>query len=301
MPPFQKSKIKALRITYEDQMMWGPGMLELHLEKVMRQPELLAQAIRHAMLETIIPKLRQAWIVGLTKAVNMQVIADSSPDSNKTGMERIISNPRAGSSNEGQALSKIYERLRAANMRGDSVTHQKVMQDYIKHQEGYIKSLQTLANGQEKRSHYLSSGLFRRRSVEVMHAFLQDPQITRTADGLNVGIGDLSDLEGIKTPSATEYVLQRGRTGSKYDILWRHLEFGTGVFSQVQRETSKWNEGFTGGEWYYGQHRSRPRLILKGSEGVHSLKALGGSSAHPDFVNAVEKYMTKVLTPGFLK
>jgi hypothetical protein len=301
MPPFRKYKMKALRISYEDQMKWGPGMLELHLEKIMRQPELLAQAIRHAMLETLIPKLRQAWITGLTKAVNMQVVTDAAPDSHTTGMERIISNPRADPTEEGQALGRIYERLRAAQMRGDSATHQKVMQDFIKHQDGYINSLQTLASGKQKHSHYLSSGLFRQRSVEVMHAFLQDPQITQTSEGLNIGIGDLGDLEGIKTPSATEYVLHRGRTGSKFDVLWRHLEFGTGVFSQVQRANSKWNDGFTGGEWYYGQHRARARLVLKGSEGVHSLKALGGSSAHPDFVTAVEKYMTKVLTPGFLK
>src|SRR4051812_38895817 len=170
MPKFKRYKTKAIHIVYEDQMKWGAGMLELHLEKIMQQPELLAMAVRHAMLETLIPKLRQAWMMGLAKAVNMQVVGETFD-----GKDKPISNPRKFPTDESNTISRVYERLRAAQMRGDMTTQQKIMQDFVKHQEGYIKSLQKLANGNEKRSHYLSSGLFRRRATEVMHTFLQDP------------------------------------------------------------------------------------------------------------------------------
>lgn len=299
-PTFRKARMQhALRITYEDQMKFGDGMLEVHLEKVLANPQVLAKAIRLAMLETIIPKLREAWLLGLTKAVNMEVISGGE---HTTGREKIISNSRMYPTSESEVLHKIYERMRDAHVRGSPRTYQKAVQDLVKHQDAYLKSLQRLTNGNEKSSHYLSSGLFRSRALDVMSEFVGDPKIRMNSEGqFSVGIGDLGHLEGIKTPSATEYVLKRGRTNSKYDILWRHLEFGTGVYSDVQRESSKWNEGFTSGEWYYGRNRASARLLLHGSRGVHSLKAIGVTEAHPDFVLALEMYLTKALTPGSLK
>lgn len=269
------------------------------LERALQKPDRLAKALRLSMAETIIPAFRAAFIQGLPKAVNMQVVEENAGQFSK-GMSSILrSSVRANPTAEGDTLDKIYQRMNEAQMSGNGQAVREAMDAYKKHREAYIKSLQRLQSGRMKASHPLASGKFRSRALRVLQLFVDQsfmkPQFQ--GDSLTVGIGPLDQLDAIKTPSATQFILKRGPTTSRYNILWRHLEMGTGFYSQkggFERPTSKFNEGFTSGGWYYGKARDRARLVLHGSEGIGAIHIAIGKS-HASFLDALENALSDVI------
>lgn len=262
-----------------------------------RTPGIEAKILRSAMLETVLPAIRDAFLKGMPKAVDMRVIKRI-PENPHEGL-RAKGNPRDGAAGE-MTLRGIYERMRQAQIRGDSTAMDSAREEYRKYQEPYRESLQTLPGGKKKNSHYLSSGLFRKRAMQVMDMFV-NPSLLHTAQGagaVTVGLGHLQELERIETPSATEYVLGLNKTRSRNNILWRQLEFGTGVhankadtgFPNEKLGPGTFNRGLPGGAWYYGRSLRKARLLLEGSDGIHAIygnrELMDASRAMLDIVGA---------------
>lgn len=95
---------------------------------------------------------------------------------------------------------------------------------------------------------------------------------------ITLKIGKVEDLEKIKTPSATE-----GGTSSPYNVMWRQLEFGTGIYAKKGpdfRSSGTYKDSSGAGGWFYGGFsagKSRRRLHLKGTRGGHFLFREGTS------------------------
>lgn len=87
-----------------------------------------------------------------------------------------------------------------------------------------------------------------------------DPFVVEpTASGVRVGVGVVSVLRGIETPSATK-ILQGKRSNSLYRQLWLQMEYGAGQFAKASPNlhTSPYKTGT--GSWWYGP---------KAGKGIH--------------------------------
>lgn len=88
-------------------------------------------------------------------------------------------------------------------------------------------------------------------------------------NGITVRVGNIAALDKIKTPSATEE-LSGHRSKSAYNILWRQMEFGTGVFA-FPNVRSGGRYRTSAGTWWYGPKKgfgihfagNRPGQILR--------------------------------------
>lgn len=280
------------------------------LEAVINNPHLLGEALVRAMTDVILPIVREAYISGLPKAVDMQWVKSDYNKLQKSAESpdvrqgyAVHSTPREFPTMEGEALRDISKRMRVAQMRNNPEAFKKAMDAFEAHRDKYLASLQRKKSGEIKQSHYLSSGQFRKRALQVMEVFT-DPSLIQTSvfgNNVSAGIGSLPMLNRIETPSATEYALHKGHTSSPYNILWRHLEFGTGVYSRGafaggDKPASRYNEHLWGGLWYYGKTLKMAPLILHGSEGIQALYGPNGvASKSREFLAAVQHELNKVL------
>lgn len=307
----------ALHITFEDKDQGLAAIVDA-LGRAAQDHRIIGNLLRRAMAETMLPAIRDAYIAGLPRAVNMEVLQTdarhlshayidaSGKIKNRAGADdlQIISKIREFPTSEGHTLASIFDRMRNAQLRGDSARVDAIRGEYEQHKTAYQRSLQRLqTTKKEKKSSHLSSGLFRARAMEVMSLLVDAANIvpTSTGDAITVGIGNLAELDSIRTPSATEYILGKGPTKSEYDILWRHLEFGTGVHSVMAKRNTQFNEGLKmGGEWYYGKDPTNA-LLLRGSQPVHGLfDAQGIVNKGREFILLTEQYLG-MLMGGRLK
>jgi hypothetical protein len=118
-------------------------------------------------------------------------------------------------------------------------------------------------------------GMFHAAMAEVMQK-LVDPKLmeaTRTRTQLVMGIGNRDHLNAIKTPSY-------GSTKTRYKIMWRHMEFGTGLFAKPgRRVTGPTKEG--DGSWWYGRARGEG-IHLAGSQAGNILRKKSGDEYTED-------------------
>lgn len=199
-----------------------------HLGQVVARPAMISEMMRRIVAQTVLKEVTQAFIANLPKAMNMEY------EKGKWGISMIGDSPRKRFMSEHKELGGLYARLQEAQMKGDVTEVAKVREAFMNLKERYRSSLMTLKTGKEKSSHYLSSGLFRERAMKVL-AILGNPNLltpVMSDNAISIGVGSIAMLDLIKTPSATQYVLKRGPTKSHYNILWRHLEFGTGVHAR---------------------------------------------------------------------
>lgn len=112
----------------------------------------------------------------------------------------------------------------------------------------------------------LSSGLFEKRMRQIMQHFIDEGMLSTTAAGgkATVGIGNTGLLDKIRTPSHGEVV--RGRpTKSRHTMMWRQLEFGTGVYAKSPFFRSGPTTHKTKrGSWWYGVQQNHG-IHLRGS------------------------------------
>jgi hypothetical protein len=289
------------------------GRLADRIEALTVTPRILSNLLKRAFAETLIPAIRAAYIKGLPKAVDMHLAKISNIEAGEMGDSskkwdkvKTTSFSRENPTDEGKALGSIYERMRAAQLRNDPERYAKLQNLLDDKRKEFISSLQRLKGGKQKKSHALSSGLFRARALEVLDLLVNQANMSTTSEGdsVSVGLGNLTALDAIKTPSATEYVLEKGESSSKYNILWRQLEFGTGIGARQydsnpfagKHTNSRYQEGLPSGMWYYGKSLDKAGLILAGSSGVHALwdsrQVLNQGRA---FAELTLKYMTGVL------
>jgi hypothetical protein len=119
--------------------------------------------------------------------------------------------------------------------------------------------------------------LFTLRTLHIYDLLAGDAALQAFDDNgdLGIGLGNLPELETPpdgRTPSYTEVVKGR-RTRSKFTVMWRHLEFGTGVYGTFP------GVGPRGG-WFYGELGRG--LHIKGAEGIHAFRQATGRPYQSD-------------------
>jgi hypothetical protein len=229
--------------------------------------------LRAAMVETLLVAYQQRYLAGLPGAVNMR----------RDRLGKNVADPKVPRKLR-NSLIAAYTQLRLASETGNrkAIT---TAQQQLKTIRQSVHSLLKMKRRAKKP--FPSSGTFRQLALALLEASTGSAHISlhATGDTVVAGIGLISYLDSIKTPSATQYLnaqssvfdddedsAQGGAAGtqSDRDILWRHLEFGTGAFAvdkSVQHPTYR----LPSGGWWYGKSPDRS-LHLLGSKPIAALR-----------------------------
>jgi hypothetical protein len=223
-------------------------------------PETVAQILRAAMAETLLQAYRKAFLQGLPGAVNMK----------REKVGKNVANAQIAQVLR-RNLTRAYDQLQAARESGEIRRVAKAQNRLDAAKRAIRKALRRKrAVGLERR---LSTGTFRTLALKILDLMTDTGEIQIVpADGsVLAGIGDLTYLEGIKTPSATDK-LTGHPTASPRNVMWRQLEFGSGAWSaapEAQDPTFR----LPSGGWWYGRHPEEA-LRLRGTRPIGALAKL---------------------------
>lgn len=238
------------------------------------------RAVRRAVIYGLLRSIRKTYLSRLHKALAMSVVTTSKTQ--RRG-EQFSASRRL------ETLRKAYEALDDAVASGNQARIQKASRrvnavDRAIAQRGLENAAPLTKAGLRRMSlAALTSALMRDRSLQIIDALTNPQYVTgamMSGQDMQISAGRLSTLEDIKTPSATDRLLQRP-TETQYDILWRHLEFGTGLYASnakvMGQDTSVGGGSYknSDGTWWYGPpNRGGDRktgLLVKGSSPMHVL------------------------------
>lgn len=264
--------------------------------RMAQNKEVLGQLIRQAAIETVVQAIRERFILNLPNVLEVETKWIENPDDGnfdsrnvdkETGAFSGGYSARARNTKEMLRVRELYKALdknrkvrsRAQSenaLRRNARARGNLYKRLASARKLFRKSLNRSRTGGNRyiTPHRLSSGKFRPMALRAL-ALLTDSGWVRfsvTNDRTTVGIGNLRRASGLRTPSATEQVLKKGATSSPFTMMWRHLEFGTGVYSQDpdgSRHPATPYSAFGGGWWY---DRNPPGgLYVRGARGVHAL------------------------------
>jgi hypothetical protein len=231
------------------------------------------QIVRRAMVLGVMRSLRNRFLDRLQHALQLTTRSN-------TGDERV---------REAAAINKQVGRLKLAYYALDEAILSDNEKKITKARDRIGRLRVDIHDEIEKRSKHsamahshralsVTSALMRSRAQQVLTQ-LAEPgllNVSKTADGTTAGLGSIQRLDAIKTPSAT-LRLMGTPTKSQYNILWRHLEFGTGVSSKIGPKMPWRYGGASDGKAALEVMGSEPMELLfgKGNElGMANYKAL---------------------------
>lgn len=176
-------------------------------------------------------------------------------------------------------LRAKYERLMQQMEGGPSMvldegaTHKKEMQ---MDEDGTTMGIEESASG----AGGLSTGQFTPRMGAILNLLVLPEYMEQGVDAQGnpfIGIGKIADLDAIMTPSHAN-----AATGgkSRHKIMWRQLEFGTGIYAKPQPRRGPTKFKTTRGTWWYGPSDVRigrfAGLHLRGSHPANVLRQASG-------------------------
>lgn len=215
------------------------------LDEHLANPELFVQLMRQAVGETLLTAYRQRFLDHWEALL--------SPHLSVKGKSSLA--PTVAGQQAKEAVVRAYQALAHATTDGQRAAARKRLQKA----EAKLVSVSEKPQGPSE----LSTGHYRERALEVLR-MLTDESLVGSGTGddqVHVGIGRLSDLESIETPSATPLVAQH-ETMSSFTTLWKQLEFGTGVYSSMPGARKQ--------GWWYGP-RPGYGIHLLGAQGAHAV------------------------------
>lgn len=204
------------------------GLLSRRLEEVTKDNAVFRAVLRRSMASTFLSAIRQRFLGNLRKALEMDVLFENGKRASDGPRQRM------NDMKSRERLSKLYASLTEAEMQGDKEKAQQLRSKSIpKAKRQLIQSLGKSASGQDIKPHRLSAirgtTVMRRMALKILEEMQFVESFGLVGDGLTLGIGNLNQLEQYETPSATS-ALTGQPTKSRYKVLWRHLEFGTGLY-----------------------------------------------------------------------
>lgn len=159
------------------------------------------------------------------------------------------------------------------------------VEDRVETAKRLNRRIQALSGRNEKRlrvdqesSGPLSTGKYRPRIKKILKLLVAEPQVLlATSSKAVAGIAPLRQLDAIRTPSFTT---EQGKdTSSSYTILWRQLEFGTGIYSTLGAR----------GAWWYGPYAGAG-LYLRGNRAGSFLRSATGVPYDEDAVRFAKEF-----------
>jgi hypothetical protein len=225
------------------------------LEKLVESPELLVRLLRQAAAETLLASYRKRFLAGFSDALNMQ---------------------RASSPGGTRKSTKIDKAMEALNSAAESLAEAQVDGTSTAGLDRRIKKAESQLSDAFDRNPQgpLSTGNFRPLALRVLRLLSDVAEMGERTNTTNIqlGIGNILALDAIDTPSATP-LLTGHDTASPMRTLWKHLEFGTGVYATGVGKTANANSPHrsrNAGGWWFGP-RPGFGLHLLGSKGTHAL------------------------------
>lgn len=293
--------LAKITITYE-----APWIDPLHnfFEGLQPGGAVLRKALRRVMIYGLLRSIRKSFMSNLTKAMDLSVVARN----RNRRRENVLRNTRVS-----RLLRLAYERLDEAvvsgNAKGADSARQRIASIERIARSGTEKAVFAQGAGTKMRVLSLSaltSAMMRERAMKVLD-LLTNPSYVRDevrGDTFIVGAGRLVDLENIKTPSATER-LTSNDSDTRYNVLWRHLEFGTGVLASKAKlpghDTSSGGGRYKNadGTWWYGKsdNFADGGIQIRGSSPLHALWGPNGirlashqTAAQAELERAIAEY-----------
>lgn len=170
------------------------------------------------------------------------------------------------------AVAVVRKYLRAANQmdairaRGDARSLASAKRVLAVAREQFRRQLQPPHPAKNRLPH----GQFRTLAFKVLEmiADLSHAKTVIIPGGVKVGMGNLAELNAIRTPSATDELTGIATTSYRA-TLWKHLEFGTGVFA-TDKSLQLPRHRLPNGGWWYGRAKGQA-LELRGSRPMKML------------------------------
>jgi hypothetical protein len=263
------------------------------LDAIAKTPALVEAVLRQAMAETLLANYRKRYLAKLPAAVAMRrdkrgkSVQPGGPVSEEhfqTYLKALKHYQRAQDPDDFSTFRRAgRKRLSIANQtaRARAVDAARVRLNAA--HDAWLEALATKRKGASRvgdRTNDLGDaesrgpvgkGYFRALAHRILRETSDAAAIQNrgaygaaAANTLNLGIGSIADLERIETPSA---VYSR----SKFNILWRHLEFGTGAYRTDKSVNAASPYRLPSGGWWFGKSKGQA-LHLRGSKPVGALR-----------------------------
>lgn len=236
----------------------------------------LQAAVKEAFVKAVLPNIRRRFLIALPSAFAVRVAKKK--DNYAPQLEPLESkiNKLAGFSAGRAKLTRLVERLSDAMERYDQLVmgdadREALSDQYYEIQQArreYEKEVLTYKTRYSARSlekqgiegseqgkqsslgkRAFGASILRLKTQTVLNALMA--LRVGTVMGNDIYLGDMTRLDAIQTPSATQGLTGKP-TSSKLTVLWRHLEFGTGT---MRKRTG--NVPITGGMRGYSPREVR--------------------------------------------
>jgi hypothetical protein len=254
------------------------------------------RVLQRALIYGVLRSIRRVYMARLHNALTMSIVSTTRTGrraDNFSISERMESLRKAHESMDEAVLSGNQDRIKAAARRLNTVDR-AIAQNGLEPDKRLTKlSLKAMSLSA------LTSALMRDRALQVLD-FLTNAQYVKSPvmenGNMSISAGRVDQLDQIKTPSATDALLQRP-TDSEYDIMWRQLEFGTGVRAsnaKVMGQNIVKGSGTyknADGSWWYGPPRNatgKPQagLLVQGNSPMHALWGPSGVTHAQHYIAA---------------
>lgn len=277
MPKFTQRGIEV-RVRF-DMETKGFREASAKLRRLIRGEDVVLRLFQAAVVRSVVVNIRRRFLNTMEKALEMKVVKENGRD--------VAFSPRARMRDIElkRSLQRTLERLNEAQIDGDYSAADKLQERALRAQARLQERLQQAPNGRPLKSHSLSvlaGNQFRRRMMGVLGLITDSAFVQPYMEGskLTVGVGPTFWLDQIETPSATA-ALTGTKTTSKYRIMWRHLEFGTGVRRSAAKDRLN-QVGKPAQRWWYGR-KKRASLLLDGTAPMNFLTSSSGEMFPNDY------------------
>lgn len=260
----------------------GPGADDTYraLAALAHNPAMIAKLVKVALAETVLRAYEERFKIAEPLMMHMEILDDA----NKRRRNRTRRRQKIMQEFADRVRDQIAATNAGTSERG-SRSYDDLWQTYK--EQTASDDFQVGPGGKSNRQQVFESVLYRggegrqllqQGMAEVLRliAGTNALQVSHVGGQTVVGIGDMEALERVRTPSYTEYAKEK-QTASKFTVLWRQLEFGTGYYARPDREKTWWR-------YAAGSGRNRVVLRIRGSRGGHFLRTAAGLPYDADAV-----------------
>lgn len=208
----------------------------------------LERLVKMAMVRTVVAAVRKRFLAGLPQALKM------------TTAEGSLSRPGRPSRELERNMRDSLQALSTAQADGTKSKIEAAQARVSRNQARYERALDPKAalrrntKGRKSTMSRMIEG-----AMQVLNTATELSTLEQNKKTLAIGMGSMEELNAIKTPTAN----RNRKTTSKMNILWRHLEYGTGVLAMDTsiNKGSRFKVRGGDGEWWWGPKRGQGVLV----------------------------------------